>query len=164
MDARRSSSPSMTPHPGPLFVAPRPDHVPPEALSSTELEQSVRTLRRKLRSARNALFVTRLGGALLTVALIITGFALLWIGPEPFLERLLGLRAITTTYDAILWWSIVIVVCVVGGALGDQLVRGRLRLARGWRNRVDELRHRLDHAETEQRRRHGEAPGPSAPD
>jgi len=117
-----------------------------------------------LRSARNALFVTRLGGALLTVALIVTGFALLWIGPERFLERLLGLRAIATTYDVILWWSVVIVVCVVGGALGDQLVRSRLRLARGWRHRVDELRHRLEHAEAEQRRRHGEALVPDAPD
>ena len=145
-------------------MAPRPDHVPPEALPSAELGQSIRTLRRKLRSARNALFVTRLGGALLTVALIVTGFALLWIGPERFLERLLGLRAIATTYDVILWWSVVIVVCVVGGALGDQLVRSRLRLARGWRHRVDELRHRLAHAEAEQRRRHGEALVPDAPD
>ena len=152
MNVRRPSSPAIPPQPGPVFVAPRPDRVPPETLRTAELEHSIRSLQRKLRSAENALFATRLGGAVLAAALLITGFVLLWFGPAPFVERLAG-RAIATTYDVFLWWSIVIVACVIGGALGDQMVRGRLRLARGWRHRVDELRHRLDHAETEQARR-----------
>jgi membrane protein implicated in regulation of membrane protease activity len=146
----------MPPLPGPVFVARRPDRDPPETLPTAELERSIESLRRKLRSAENALLVTRFGGALLALALIGTGFVLLWLGPRPFLERLVGSRAITTTYDVFLWWSVVIVVCVVGGAFGDQLLRGRLRLARGWRHRVEELRHRLEHAEAERRRRRGD--------
>jgi hypothetical protein len=147
----------MPPPPGPVFVARQPDRVPPETLSTAALEHSIESLRRKLRSAQYALLVARIGGALLTLGLLVTGFVLLWSGPEPFLERLVGSRTIVTTYDVFLWWCVVIVVCVVGGAFGDQLLRGRLRMARGWRHRVDEVRHRLEHAEAEQRRRRAEA-------
>lgn len=153
MDARRSTPPAAPSLQGPVFVARRPDRVPPETLEAAELERSIASLSRKLRSARNALLVTRLGGALLAIALSVTGFVLLWLGPEPFLERVVGARTIATSYDLILWWSVVIVVCVIGGAYGDHLLRGRARLARGWRHRVEELRQRLEHAEAEQQNR-----------
>ena len=153
MDARRPTPPAAPPLQGPVFVARRPDRVPPERLPTAELESSIHSLRRKVRSARSALFITRIGGALLSTALIVTGFVLLWFGPKPFVELLTGSRAIITTYDLMLWWSIVVVICVLGGAFGDQLLRGRLRLVRGWAHRVDELSNRLEHAEAERQRR-----------
>ena len=164
MNARRPPPRAAPLLPGPVFGAPRPDHVPPEALSAEELNLSIVSLRRKLRSARQSLALTRAGGTLLSVALLVTGFVLLWFGPAPILERVFGAGAIATTYGVFLWWSAAVAVCVLGGVFGDRLLRGRLRLARGWAHRVEELRHRLAHAEAERQRRQDGGPSATAPD
>ena len=144
------------PHlPSVLFVAPAPDHAPPESLTDDELADAIQTLQRKLHSARRSLVVADVAGGVLTLVIIVLGFIVLWAGPEPFLEKIAGQRRVATTYDIFLWWLALIVLAVLGGAFGDQVLRGRLRLARGWRHRVHHLERRLQDAEHVRRNRAG---------
>ncbi len=144
--------------PATLFKKPSPDHVPAEALSRDELAASIASLERKLRGARRSLRTTQLAGVALTVVIFSLGGILLWFGPSPFLENVFGQGGslTATSYDVFAWWLAVTVLAVLGGVLGDQLLRGKLRLARGWKSRVAELTRRLEDARREQRRREGE--------
>lgn len=137
----------------PLFIEQPPDHVPPENLTDEALDHAIRTLRAKLYSARRTLRITRLACAVLAAAIFGAGFTLLWAGPAPFFERFLSNGHVTTTYDATVWWIALLALAIVGGAFGDQILRGRLRLIRGWAHRVHELQERLAHAETVRERR-----------
>lgn len=135
------------------FGPQRPDHVPPETLTDGELADSISTLDRKLRSARQAYLVARVAGIVMTAIVLCLGFTLLYFGPSPFLERVFGKSTPATTYDVFLWWIAVLVLAVAGGAFGDQVLRGRQRTVRGWKYRVAELTRRLEDAEAVQRRR-----------
>ncbi|MBI3568595.1 MAG: hypothetical protein HY084_10410 [Gemmatimonadetes bacterium] len=141
--------------PATLFARHNPDHVPAEALTERELAASIDSLERKLRSARRSLLAAQLAGALITLVVLALGGILLWFGPTPFLENVFGhggsLKA--TTYDVFVWWLAVIVLAVMGGAFGDQMLRGRLRMARGWKSRVADLTRRLEDARHVQHRR-----------
>jgi hypothetical protein len=141
------------------FLPQRPDHIPPEALTDSELAHSIDSLDRKLRSARQAYYVAQTAGITLTVGVLTIALALLYFGPTPFLERVFGQSAPATTYDVFLWWIAVLVLAVAAGAFGDQVLRGRVRMARGWKNRVAELERRLGDAENVQRRRNEEHRG-----
>jgi len=131
----------------------RTHHAPPGALSDDELAAAIQSLHRKLHSARRSLVLARAAGASLTVAILGAGFTLLWAGPAPFFERFLGHQYVTTTFDAAAWWFALLLLAIVGGTVGDQLLRGKLRLVHGWRNRVLDLERRLTEAEEERRAR-----------
>lgn len=109
-------------------------------------------------SPRPSLRATQAAGAAITVVIFSLGGILLWFGPSPFLENVFGQGGslTATSYDVFAWWLAVIVLAVLGGVFGDQLLRGKLRLARGWKSRVSELTRRLEDARHEQRRREGE--------
>jgi len=139
----------------PRFHAPRPDHSPPELLSDDELARAIQTLRRKAHSVRRARLAANVAGATLTVAILAAGFVLLWAGPAPFLERLTGQRTLATPWHIVLWWLGVLLLAAVGGALGDQLLRGRLRMVRGWSHKLHDLERRLAEAESVVHRRGG---------
>jgi len=139
------------------FGPQRPDHIPPESLTDSELAESIASLVRKVRSARQAYLVARLAGIALTITVLGLGFTLLYFGPTSFLERVFGKSAPATTYDVFLWWIAVLVLAVAGGAFGDQVLRGRQRTVRGWKYRLAELTRRLEDAEAVQRRRATEA-------
>jgi hypothetical protein len=154
MDARERSE--FTAHrlgPVALFAPQRPDHTPPQVLSDDELARSVATLHRKLHSARRSHLATQIASVTVTLVVVALVATLVWFGPEPFLERVFGHARVATTYDVGLWWFAVIVLAIFGAFVGDQLVRGRLRLVRGWKHRVDELDRRLSDAAQEQKRR-----------
>jgi hypothetical protein len=97
--------------------------------------------------------LANLVGAALTVVVLGAGFAVLWAGPAPFFERFLGHEHVTTTFDAAAWWLVLLVLAIVGGAFGDQLLRGKMRVVRGWRHRVHDLERRLADAEDASRKR-----------
>jgi len=158
MTAPRPSTRPDIHDPQTLFMRHRPDHVPAEALNNKELEASIASLERKLHSARRSLVATQVAGAVVTLVILTLGGILLWFGPTPFLENVFGRGGSVkaTTYDVFVWWLAVIVLAVLGGASGDQLVRGRMRLARGWKTRVMELSRRLDDARRVQERRKAE--------
>lgn len=135
------------------FVARARRDAPPETLADAELTDSIESLRRKLASARRSLLLAHAAGAALTVAVLGAGFAVMWAGPAPFFERFLGRDHVTTTFDAVAWWLILVLFAIVGGAFGDQLLRGKLRIARRRRHRVQALERRLDEAVTARRER-----------
>ncbi len=135
------------------FGPQRPDHIPPETLTDAELAHSIDSLDRKLRSAKQAYLVAQVAGVSLTIAVLALGFALLYFGPTPFMERVFGQSTPATTYDVFLWWLAVLVLAVAGGAFGDQVLRGRQRMVRGWKYRVAELERRLEDAESVRQRR-----------
>ena len=137
----------------PQFGPRRSHHAPPETLRDDALTRSIAALHHKLRSARRSLLVTHLVGATLTLFVLGAGFAVLWAGPTQFMERFLGPTYTVTVLDVAAWWLALLVLAIVGGAFGDQLLRGKLRLARRWRHRVHELERRLAEAEEEQQRR-----------
>lgn len=139
--------------PAALFAPQRPDHMPPQTLNDDELALSVASLRRKQHSARRSYAAAHLAGIALTIVLIGLTATVLWYGPEPFFERVFRRGRAATTYDFLVWWIVVLVLAILGGTFGDQLLRGRLRLAHGWKHRLIELDRRLDDAEHEQRRR-----------
>ncbi len=143
--------------PSTLFGRQRPDHIPAETLTNAELPAAIASLERKLRSAKQSLLAAHIAGAALTAVLFAAGGVLLWFGPTPFLEtvfrRTVALQA--TTYDIFAWWAAVVFLAVVGGVFADQLVRGKLRLARGWKTRVVDLTRRLEDARRVQQRRSG---------
>jgi hypothetical protein len=140
------------------FGPQRPDHIPPETLTDSELAEAIASLDRKVKSAQRAYYVAQIAGIGLTVAVLGLGFTLLYFGPRPFLERVFGKSTPATTYDIFLWWFAVLVLAVAGGAFGDQVLRGRQRIVRGWKYRLAELTRRLEDAETVRRRRATEAP------
>lgn len=146
------------PHTVLRFGPQRPDHIPPETLTDRELADSIASLDRKVRSARQAYLAARIAGIALTATVLGLGFALLYFGPAPFLERVFGKSTPATTYDVFLWWIAILVLAVAGGAFGDQVLRGRERIVRGWKYRVAELTRRLEDAEAVQRRRATESP------
>ena len=137
----------------PIFGTQRPDHAPPETLTDADLRNAISSLERKLRSAQRALIVATIAGWTLTAGILALGFFLLWIGPTPFLQRMLGRGGVATPDDGVGGWGAGILRTVLGGAFADQLVRGRLRLARGWRARVHELSSRLGDARSVAARR-----------
>ena len=122
-------------------------------LTDDELDHSIESLHRKLRSARRSLLLSHAAGASLTVVVVGLGFALLWAGPAPFFERFLGHGYKTSIFDAVAWWLSLLLLAILGGAFGDQLLRGKARLVRGWRHRVHDLERRLSEAEDVRRQR-----------
>lgn len=137
----------------PHFAAQRPDHSPPETLSDDELARAIDSLERKHRSAKRMLVLAN-GARLLFIGLLLAGvFAVLIVGPAPFLELAEGQRALATTWDVFAWWFVVLAIASISGALAIQAARRRRRRAAGWRNRVEELDRRLAEARQEQRAR-----------
>lgn len=137
----------------PHFTSHPASHAPPATLSDAELAASIAALHHKLQSARRSLFLAHAVGASVTLVVLGAGFAVLWAGPAPFFERFLGHAHETTTFDAAAWWLLLLLLAIVGGAFGDQLLRGKLRSVRGWRHRVNDLERRLAEAEAERRDR-----------
>ena len=127
--------------------------MPPQTLDDDALAIAVASLRRKQHSARRSYAASQFAGILLTLILIALTATVLWYGPEPFIERVFGHARAATTYDVFVWWLAVIVLAILGGTFGDQLLRGRLRLAHGWKHRLTELDQRLADAVDEQKHR-----------
>jgi hypothetical protein len=149
-DRSPSHRPSIAPG---LLHPPRPDHMPPRMLSDDELAESRGSLHAKLSSARRSLVLAYSAGALLSLGLVAAGLVLLWFGPQVFLDRILGVRQTNSITTMALWWIVVVAVAVVGGAMGVQVLSGKLRYARHWKHRVEELALRLRDVETEHHRR-----------
>lgn len=137
----------------PRFSAPRPRHPPPESLTDDALEATIGSLGRKLYSARRSLVLAHVAGASLTVVVLGAGFAVLSLGPAPFFERFLGRQHVTTTIDAAVWWMVILFLAILGGVVGEQALRGKLRVVRRWNHRVHDLTRRLADAEEVRRSR-----------
>ena len=138
-----------------LFTPQRPDHSPPETLDDAQLAEAIDSLQRKLRSVRNSLRMARLGGGSLLFVIIAGGFAVAWVGPEPFLPRIYQDGKVVTVPELGLWWVIVLVALGFAGVVGVRLYTDRVHSIRGWRHKVHELERRLADAESEARRRKG---------
>ncbi len=138
-----------------LFSAPRPDHSPPENLNDAELAQAVDSLGRKLRSVRSALRTAQLAGVGVLVVILVSGFTLLWAGPEPFLPRIFQDGAAVTVPELLAWWGAVIAAALFVGIVSYRLFAHRIQVVRGWRHKEHELERRLAHANTEAVRRRG---------
>ncbi len=136
-----------------LFTAPRPDHSPPEGLSSEELAQAIDSLSRKLRSVRASLRTARLAGLAVFVLIIGIGFILLWVGPEPFLPRIFESGDVVTVPTLLGWWMAVILAALFVGIVSYRVFAHRQQVVRGWVHKSHDLERRLDHAESEARRR-----------
>jgi uncharacterized membrane protein YidH (DUF202 family) len=143
--------------PGAILHPVSPDHTPPNILTDAELDTSIASLTKKLHAAERKLFTVYLAWGMVSVAIVIGGLVLLWIGPNVFVDRILGVTKRNNTVSMGFWWVAVIGVTVVGGAMGDQVLRGKLRLARNWKHRVDEVSVRLRDAESVKRRRQSTA-------
>jgi hypothetical protein len=130
----------------PHFGAQRPDHSPPELLGDDELARAIDSLQRKLRSARRMLAVATMARVTFFGVMLVSGFAILWVGPAPFLELIQGQRVLATTWDVFAWWFAVLAVASVVGALLTQASRRRRRRAAGWQSRVADLERRLGDA------------------
>ena len=137
----------------PQFRSQRRRQAPPHTLTDVELAASIVSLHRKLRFARRGLLLAHAAGATLTLVVLGAGFTLLRAGPAPFFERFLGREHVTTTFDAIAWWLVLLLLAILGGTFGDQLLRGKLRLVHHWRHRVRDLERRIDDAEEVRRAR-----------
>ena len=138
-----SAGPSgATPH----FGAQRPDHSPPELLGDDELARAIDSLERKLRSARRMLRLAMMARVSLLGVMLLTGFAILWAGPAPFVELMQGERVLATTWDVFAWWFAVLAIASVVGAILTQASRRRKRRAAGWQHRVADLERRLGEA------------------
>jgi hypothetical protein len=134
----------------PHFAAQRPDHSPPDTLSGDELARAIDSLERKHRSAKRMLMLAN-GARLIFFGLLLAGgFAILIIGPAPFLELVEGQRTLATTWDVFAWWFAVLAIASIAGALAIQAARRRRRRAVGWKHRVGELERRLAEAMQEQ--------------
>jgi hypothetical protein len=136
-----------------LFTAPRPDHSPPEKLSNAELAKAIDSLRRKLRSVRVSLRSARLAGVAVLGVILAAGFTLLWVGPSPFLARIFEDGELVTFPELLAWWVAVIAVAGFAGVVSYRLFAHRMQVVRGWRNKAHDLERRLEHAESEARRR-----------
>ena len=122
----------------PLFANHPSGHEPPATLTDAELEAFLVALRHKLRSARRSLLLAHAVGATLTVVILGAGFAVLSAGPAPFFERFLGHAHETTTFDAVAWWLVLLLLAIAGGsvlALGGMAVPITVLLLEwlGWR-------------------------------
>jgi hypothetical protein len=138
-----------------LFTPPRPDHMPPEQLSSAELAKAIDSLRRKLHSVRAALRAARMAGIGMLGVILAIGFTLLWVGPAPFLGRIFQNGDLVTFPELLGWWGAVIAAALFVGIVSYRLLAHRMQIVRGWRNKAHELERRLDHAETEAQARRG---------
>jgi hypothetical protein len=136
-----------------LFTPPRPDHSPPESLSSDELAQAIDSLTRKLQSVRSSLRAARLARLAVLALIIGIGFLLLWAGPEPFLPRIFQHGEVVTIPTVLAWWGTVIIAALFLGIVSYRLFATRLQAVRGWVHKEHELERRLAHAESEARRR-----------
>lgn len=127
--------------------------MPPRTLTDAQLAESLRSLRAKLHSSRRTLVFAYIAGTTVSLVLISIGLILLWYGPQSFLDRILGLRQSNSVTTMLMWWIAVVSVAAFGGAMGIQVLSGKLRYARHWKHRVEELELRLQDVETEQERR-----------
>jgi hypothetical protein len=134
----------------PHFAAQRPDHSPPDTLSDDELARAIDSLDRKHRSAKRMLVLANGARLVFFAALLAGGFAILIIGPAPFLELAEGQRTLATTWDVFAWWFAVLAIASIAGALAIQAARRRRRRAVGWKHRVEDLDRRLVEARQEQ--------------
>jgi len=135
------------------FIAPRPDHSPPEKLGDAELANAIDSLRRKLRSVRTSLRMARISRLALLAGVMALGFTLLWLGPAPFLSRIFGNGEAVTIPVVLVWWGTVIAVALFVGIVSYRLFDRRTHVVREWTHKVRELERRLAHAEDEARRR-----------
>ena len=140
----------------PRFSAQRPDHSPPALLDDDELARAIDSLRRKLASARRMLAVSNFARLTFFLGMLVGGFAILWVGPAPFLELIQGQRVLATTWDVFAWWFAVLAIFTIIGAFATQASRRRRRRAEGWQNRVTDLERRLGEATRAQRDRIGD--------
>lgn len=136
-----------------LFTAPRPDHSPPENLNDAELARAIDSLTRKLRSVRASLRTARLAGLSILAVILAIGFTLLWVGPAPFLARIFEDGDAVTVPTLLAWWGAVIGASLFVGIVSYRLFAHRMAIVRGWRNKSHDLERRLEHAESEARRR-----------
>jgi hypothetical protein len=136
-----------------LFSAPRPDHSPPETLDDAELDRAIDSLTRKLRSVRASLRSARLAGLTVLAVILALGFTLLWVGPEPFLGRIFENGDAVIVPTLLAWWGVVIGASLFVGIVSYRMFAHRMAIVRGWKNKSNDLERRLEHAETEARRR-----------
>jgi hypothetical protein len=127
----------------PHFLAQRPDHSPPDLLEDDELARAINSLQRKLSSARRMLVIANFARLTFFLSMLLGGFAILWVGPAPFLELMNGERVLATTWDVFAWWFVVLAIFIVIGAFATQASRRRTRRAAGWQHRVADLERRL---------------------
>lgn len=135
------------------FGAPRPDHSPPESLDAEQLADAIASLARKLHSVRASLRAARIAGLTVLAVILVTGFALLWAGPAPFLPRIFGNGDVVTVPELLAWWGTVIAVALFMGIVGYRLFARRMRVVRAWEHKARDLERRLSQAEAEARRR-----------
>ncbi len=131
----------------------RPDRSPPENLGDAELADAIDSLRRKLRSVRASLRAARISRFAALAGILALGFALLWVGPAPFLSRIFGKGDAVIIPVVLAWWGAVIAVALFVGIVGYRLFDRRTRVIREWTRKASELERRLAHAETEAGRR-----------
>jgi hypothetical protein len=62
-------------------------------------------------------------------------------------------RQITTVWDLMLWWIVLVPAAAIGGAYGVVTLGRRVREVQGWRQRSAEVTLRLQRARAEQERR-----------
>ncbi|HEY2849977.1 MAG TPA: hypothetical protein VGI97_08875 [Gemmatimonadaceae bacterium] len=136
-----------------LLTPPRPDHAPPETLSSAQLAEAIDSLQRKLRSVRLSLRGARLTGIAVLAVILATGFVLLWVGPAPFLSRIFENGEVVTIPELLAWWGTVIATALFVGIVSYRLFAHRMQLVRAWKHKAEELERRLSHAEAESTRR-----------
>ena len=135
------------------FVAPRPDHSPPESLDAVQLADAIGSLSRKLDSVRASLRMARLAGLTVLAVILAAGFVLLWAGPAPFLSRIFEDSGVVTVPELLAWWGTVIAVALFAGIVSYRLFAHRMRVVRAWKHKARELERRLSQAEAEARRR-----------
>ena len=135
------------------FTTPRPDHSPPENLNNDELARAIHSLGRKLRSVRAALRGARIAGVTSLAFIMAAGFTLLWVGPSPFLGRIFENGDVVTVPVLLGWWGTVIAASLFVGIVSYRLFAHRMNVVRGWKHKVHDLERRLEHAESEARKR-----------
>ena len=136
-----------------IFTSPRPDHTPPENLTGEQLAEAIDSLRRKLRSVRRTLRGARIAELTVLAMILAAGFALLWLGPAPFLSRILENGEPVTIPELLLWWGTVMTAALFVGIVSYRILAHRMRVARAWNHKAAELERRLAHALAEARRR-----------
>jgi hypothetical protein len=119
-------------------------------LSDDELARAIDSLERKQRSAKRMLTLANSARLVFFGVLLAGGFAILIVGPAPFIELAEGQRTLATTWDVFAWWFAVLAIASIAGAIAIQAARRRRRRAAGWKHRVDDLDRRLMEATQEQ--------------
>jgi hypothetical protein len=136
-----------------LFTPPRPDHSPPENLSTAQLAEAIDSLRRKLYSVRRSLRTARFAGLTVLAVILAGGFVLLWVGPAPFLARIFENGEAVTFPELLAWWGAVIAAALFAGIVSYRQFAHRMHIVRAWKHKAEELERRLAHAESEARNR-----------